>query len=312
MDTAGKTEILFNEQVRDWELAGVNYSMLGKVETRVFGFGGYEVFAQFNPGRIRSSAAKVDARSVEERPCFLCAANRPHQQRGVTTASGLTILVNPFPIFDRHLTIVSEKHTPQLIGPNFALMLELASELGDYLVFYNGPQCGASAPDHFHFQAGNRGFLPLEKDFSAGRSVNRLTVWAGTEIWLWNGYGRGIATLKGNDAGSVATVFSSFYGKLSRMQPGLQEPMMNILAYREGGEYVVHLIPRRQHRPSQFFSEDSDKLLISPASVDLGGVVITPREEDFRKLTAELLADIFDQVCLGDGQVLKLFEDFLP
>ena len=120
---------------------------------------------QFNPGRITSSAAKVDARSIEARPCFLCEKNRPAQQRGISFEQDYTILINPFPIFRRHLTIVSDIHTDQRIAGNFLTMLRLAEALPEYVIFYNGPQCGASAPDHLHFQAGNKGFLLIEDDF---------------------------------------------------------------------------------------------------------------------------------------------------
>ncbi|MBM3420904.1 MAG: DUF4922 domain-containing protein [Bacteroidetes bacterium] len=311
MDTAGKTEILFNEQLRDWELAGINYGMLRSVKTRVLSFGGYRVLVQFNPGRIRSSAAKVDAKSIEDRPCFLCEKNRPAEQRGVVTDFGLTILVNPFPIFNRHLTIVSGDHIPQVISGHFTEMLSLARTLKNYVIFYNGPKCGASAPDHFHFQAGNLGFLPVEEDFELKASVKLLTVWAGTQIWMWRDYGRAIATLRGRDPESLHTVFGSFYARMKMLRNDKPEPMMNILAYESGNDYVVHLIPRRLHRPSQFFADGDGQVLLSPASVDLGGVLITPREEDFMKLTTELAGDIFSQVCLSEDQLEKLFDEFV-
>lgn len=310
MDYSSKVNDLFTSQLRDWELARTNYSLLGRVMTRTIAFGRFPLLVQFNPERIRSSAAKVDAKSIEARPCFLCAENRPPEQRGLSVANNMTILVNPFPIFDKHLTIVSDSHTDQRILPNFTSMLTLASSLRDYVIFYNGPECGASAPDHFHFQAGNRGFLPIESDFDNGGSVTLLADRKGVEIWVWNGYGRGIATLKGRSACRIAEVFAGFYAGLQRQQPERPEPMLNILAYSDGDELTVHLIPRKLHRPAQFFATGESQILLSPASVDLGGVIITPREEDYKKITGEDLSDIFAQVSLSDDEILKLLKDF--
>ncbi len=199
MNLSGQVDNLFISQLREWELARVNYGLLDRVKSRTFDFGKFKILVQFNPERMRSSAAKVDARSIEERPCFLCSKNRPPEQKGLSAGNNLSILLNPFPIFSRHLTIVSEEHTDQRILNNFSSMLDLARSLKEFVIFYNGPECGASAPDHFHFQAGNRGFLPIESDFLSGRCVNLLTVRNGVEVFTWKGYGRGIATLKGTD-----------------------------------------------------------------------------------------------------------------
>ena len=310
MDYSAKTEEFFKTQLDDWPLARTNYGLLDRVRIREIDFGNYRVIVQYNPERIRSSAAKVDTRSVEERPCFLCDVNRPPEQTGLRFDDDLTILVNPFPIFGRHLTIVSGSHRDQRIAGHFSTMLELAGALKDFVIFYNGPQCGASAPDHFHFQAGNLGFLPIEKDFENDKLTKLLTIWAGTEIRIWRNYGRGIATLKGKNVMSLEEVFSYFHEKFRLFQPDKPEPMLNILAYVSGDSYIVHLFPRRQHRPAQFFDEGHGRILLSPASVDLGGVLITPREEDFSKLTKHDLEDIFNQVCLRDDQIEKLFVNF--
>jgi hypothetical protein len=155
-DYSQKVRELFEDQFRDWALARDNYHQLDEVRVRRVSFPGYNISVQFNPGRITSSAAKVDAKSIEARPCFLCEKNRPAEQQGIPIEDGYIILINPFPIFRRHLTIVSGSHTPQRIAGNFGTMLALARSLPEYVIFYNGPQCGASAPDHLHFQAGNR------------------------------------------------------------------------------------------------------------------------------------------------------------
>jgi ATP adenylyltransferase/5',5'''-P-1,P-4-tetraphosphate phosphorylase II len=298
-----KINDLFASQLPEWELAKVNYNQLEKVKTRNLDFGDYEILVQFNPERIRSSAAKVDAKSLGARPCFLCPVNRPAQQHGVAFENDMTVLVNPFPIFSRHLTIPSDMHLNQRIKNNFVKMLSLAKAIPDYVIFYNGPECGASAPDHFHFQAGNRGFMPVERDFSAGKHTRLLSSMHGIEIWQWKNYLRGIITLKGYDKGKLVDIFNHIFNKLSVLQPEKPEPMLNILAYHSTEGWIIHLIPRILHRPSQFFAEGNDQILLSPASVDLGGVIITPREEDFNRISKDDVADIFSQVCLAENQL---------
>jgi hypothetical protein len=188
-------------------------------------------------------------------------------------------------------------------------MLDLAISIPDYLIFYNGPQCGASAPDHFHFQAGNRGFLPIETDFTRGTFTKLLVVSSGVEIWYWSGYLRGIVTLKGSDIENLVHIFNMFYARLSALQADKPEPMLNILAYSDTKGLIVHIIPRILHRPAQFFKEGSEKILLSPASVDLGGVIITPREEDFEKIKVSDIEDIFSQVCISEKELAIFFNE---
>jgi hypothetical protein len=310
MDYSGKVSDLFLTQLHDWDLAAANYSLLGKVQSRVLSFGTFQLLLQYNPERMRSSSAKVDPKSIGERPCFLCEKNRPAEQRGILYGDNLTILVNPFPIFRRHLTIVSGSHTDQRILPNFRSMLSLADALSEYVIFYNGPQCGASAPDHFHFQAGNRGFLPIENDFGNRKSVVLLRETNGVAIRAWSGYMRGIATLTSGSADSITEVFNMFFERFRLQQPDNPEPMLNILAYKDKAGYTVHLIPRILHRPRQFFAEGDSQILLSPASVDLGGVIITPREADFHKITNDDIKDIFSQVSMDDTGIRELFNNF--
>jgi ATP adenylyltransferase/5',5'''-P-1,P-4-tetraphosphate phosphorylase II len=306
-----KIDSLFTSQLQEWELARLNYSLLENVRTRKLDFGTFEVSVQFNPERMRSSAAKVDARSIGERPCFLCRNNRPPEQRGLSFKNGLTFLVNPFPIFNRHLTIPSDSHTDQRIGNNFGAMLSLAQAIPSFTVFYNGPRCGASAPDHFHFQAGNKGFMPLENDFLNGKHSKMLFYEQGLAILKWENYLRGIITLKGSDREKLIRIFDRIFERLSEAQDDGPEPMLNILTGFESGEWLVHIIPRKLHRPAQFFMHGSDKLLISPAAVDLGGVIITPREEDFNRITRNDIEDIFRQVCFEESDLDRLLNGIL-
>ena len=302
---------MFSSQVDEWELAKTNYRELEKVKTRSIAFDGFEVLIQFNPGRILSSSAKVDARSIEARPCFLCSKNRPPMQKGLSFEPGMTILINPFPIFKRHLTVVADKHVDQRIKGNFSTMMRLSEALPDFQIFYNGPQCGASAPDHFHFQAVNKGCLPVEHDFQAGGHCDLYSAIPGIGIWQWHGYKRGVLTLKGKARDKLEEAFDEFYRRFALMQPDRPEPMLNILASFAEGEWTVHIFPRGLHRPSQFYDEGTGRILLSPASVDMGGVVITPREEDFMKINKSDLTDIFNQVTLNENEVLTLITDLV-
>ncbi len=303
-----KVNDLFNSQLNQWELAAKNYGHLSEVLTRSVDFERFKILVQFNPERMKSSAAKVDPKSIGDRACFLCAQNRPPEQRGVSFNGNMTVLVNPYPIFNRHLTITSESHTDQRIRNVFDKMLELAKALPEYIIFYNGPQCGASAPDHLHFQAGNRGFMPVEKDFPEGGFAKKVSSDGDTAIWIWSGYLRTMLTLEGSDQATLTSVFTGIFDNFSLLQPGLPEPMLNILAYYDPGKWIIHIFPRKVHRPSQYFAGGKDQILLSPAAVDLGGVLITPREEDFRKITRNDIIDIYRQVCLDKYEMTGLLK----
>jgi hypothetical protein len=307
-DYSERVDELFDRQLREWDLARNNYSQLDNVRVRKISFSGYEIAVQFNPGRITSSAAKVDTKSIEARPCFLCEKNRPLQQRGIA-AGNYTILINPFPIFRRHLTIVCVNHIDQRIAGHFHEMLDFAAALPDYVVFYNGPQCGASAPDHMHFQAGNRGFMPIENDMADERLCKRVAFAKGIQMFRWQNYGRGIVSVTGSDREALSEFFSRFYARFALTQPDRPEPMLNILASYAEGEWTIHIIPRKLHRPSCYFAEGEGKILLSPASVDMGGVLITPREEDFIRITASDIGSIFTEVCLDEKEITSLTEE---
>ena len=311
MDDVKNIDLLFENQLRDWELASVNYHDLNKVKIRTFTFENVEITLQFNPKRMVSSAAKVDARSIEARPCFLCSHNRPLEQQGVIFRDDYIILVNPFPIFSKHLTVPSLVHKDQRILENFADMLRLSRALPGYVVFYNGPLCGASAPDHFHFQAGLKGLMPLEHDFSNPERCVFLEKRDEIKLYWWHRYLRNLLTFQGEDLSALAGFFHKLYAQLQVLNTGKGEPMMNILAWFENDEWVVHVFPREIHRPVQYFEEGSRKIVISPASVDLGGAFIVPRQEDFEKIRSVDIADILRQVCFDDIMFTDLMKGIL-
>jgi len=310
MSISKQARTLIREQILEWPLANKNYEGLQHVKTRSIQFNGFDLGIQFNPERIRSSSAKVDAKSIEARPCFLCKENLPPEQRGINVLGKYTILVNPFPIFPEHLTIPHQHHIDQRIKGKFKDMLDLAAELDDFVVFYNGPNCGASAPDHFHFQAGIKGFMPIEKDFLHGTNTEIIKESNGVKTLRWNHYIRNTISFHGQDQDTIRSLFESFYEQFSDFQQNEEEPMLNILAYYEPTGWTVHIFPRKLHRPVQYFEKEEKQIILSPASVDMGGVLITPREEDYEKLTKSDVEDILQQVCLDDDPFKDLYTNF--
>lgn len=296
------------DQKQSWQLAATNYAGLASVEEKQFDFGGFVVKVQFNPERIRSSAAKVDTASIAARKCFLCDENRPAEQNAIGCGDRFQILVNPFPIFHRHFTISSLAHTDQLFFENIAEMLQIAQNMEGFTVFYNGPECGASAPDHLHFQAGENGFMPIEAEFETLKTDknNLLSETGSTKIWAFENYLRRMISIEATGFEEAIQTIRFFTGKFHEFQPEKKEPMLNVLCYFSDSKWTVHLFPRKLHRPSQFFAEGEKQILLSPASVDFGGVFITPRKEDFDKITAADIADIFEQVTVDDAMFREL------
>lgn len=297
---------LFEEQLKNWPLAGKNFNSLSLVESKRLEVDGVEYIVQFNPARITSSAAKVDTKSIQERKCFLCSANRPTEQTGIEREP-YTILINPFPIFPLHLTIPDNNHVDQLIAGRVVDMLELAKELDEYVIFYNGPKCGASAPDHMHFQAGNKGFLPLEMHIEDTPKDALITVDNASTIFLLKDEPRNTVLIKGRDKASVSQLFDNLYNELP-IQDGEKEPMLNLLAWYSNDCYYLIVLLRKKHRPACYFETGEKRILSSPASVDLGGVFITPIEEDFKKINTDNIKQILSEICLNREEVIQIIQ----
>ena len=290
---------LLERQITVWELPKRNYTSLNQVETKMLKVGGVEMMVQFNPSRIVSSAAKVDAASIKERKCFLCKAHLPQEQEGIPFGNGYLILVNPFPIFPKHFTIPALEHTDQRIRTRLGDMLDIAKALNDCVLFYNGPKCGASAPDHMHFQAGNRGFLPLEKNWNSIYREQSEVIIDRSEMKVSRlpYYAHAALALESADKEAMLQLFEKIYTLLTVPQDS-PEPMLNLLCRFDDGLWTLWVFPRKLHRPRQYFAEGDDNLLISPASVDLGGVFITPLQKDFEKITSNDIEDILRQISM--------------
>ncbi len=312
IQNTGKTaaEIL-NEftqsQIQDWPLAAANFKGLEKVQERTYSYEEFVIRTQFNPERMRSSVAEVDKKTIAARQCFLCNENRPKEQGAIEFGDDFLILVNPFPIFKNHFTITCNRHIDQRFIGNAKTLLELAKAMKGFTVFYNGPECGASAPDHLHFQAGESSFMPVTEDFERLKHSERhLLSGKNSNVWAFDNYLRKMISIETSSMDEALEIIGLYYQHFSAMQPEKVEPMMNALCSWNAGKWTIHLFPRKAHRPSHFYEEGEMQILISPGSVDFGGVFILPRREDFDKITSENIVDILQQVCLDQETFQEL------
>jgi len=285
-------EALFKRQARAWPQLAAGIEGLARAKTRPLRIDWFEVFVRHIPHRVGSTTASVDRESVAKRPCFLCAGNFPREEEGVRFDEDFAIYCNPFPIVDYHFTIVHREHGAQQIATRFGNMLDLAAALPGYFIIYNGPECGASAPDHMHFQAGSRRLFPIEKQ-TAG--LTSITV---------PKYRRNVLLLRGRERSVLIHRMDRAIDLLAEIA-GKREPMVNIAAFHESGDWVAYLFPRKKHRPEVFYTGE---LTVSPASIDLCGVFVVPLVQDFERITGDAIAAIFQEVTLPDDQFQEVAE----
>lgn len=309
-DIAEASKYLFELQCNDWKLCRDNYDQLKNIQVKKFQFEGYSIKAQFNPGRIISTSAKVDPKSIQERKCFLCEANLPPEQKGILYKDEYIILINPFPIFPIHFTLTNIHHQPQRIEDTFPSLLSFSKDLSKYFtVIYNGPRCGASAPDHLHFQAGNKYFMPIddEADLIANEYGSVVFDRENLIIQTVDDGLRKFVLFESNDEQLLIDSFRKFYKTYSRLMNENLEPLMNLISFYDdefGWRIIVFL--RAKHRSHHYFEDDDKKILVSPAAIDLGGVCIFPREEDFNRINKELIEEIFREVFIDKNKLDEL------
>ena len=297
------------DQLSVWPLAAENYRSLKKAGSKVLSIGGLPVTVQLNPCRRISSEASLDKESINRRPCFLCPENRPAEQTNMEfegrKGRRYRVTLNPYPIFPSHLVISSFEHTPQSIWHRYQDLLDFVRENNEYLGFYNGPESGASAPDHMHFQACPQGLTPLQNRvdelLAAGddKTLDYLTNVKEARLFHLNEYARGVFVLCGATAKSTAKLFYRLLD-CAPVPDGSSEPKMNIIAWCHEGEYRTAVIFRERHRPHNYSSSGADHLAMSPGCADLAGVYVTTREEDFDKLDAGLLSQVVREVAASE------------
>jgi ATP adenylyltransferase/5',5'''-P-1,P-4-tetraphosphate phosphorylase II len=305
-------DYLFNSQMNSWQLMRKNYDALIEVQKKDFWFEGFKIKVQFNPERIKSTAAKVDAKSVADRKCFLCIDNLPEEQKGIPIFDSYFLLCNPYPVFPQHFTISSLEQEPQRISSNFSDLLEITKLLSpSYTLVYNGPECGASAPDHLHFQSGTKLFVPIENDIHQLKNDYGKIVLENETISVSfiDDDLRKLILMECVDKSELENIFYKILTLLRDISSGKLEPMINIICkYDNEFGWSVIVFLRGKHRPERFFAEGTEKILVSPAAIDLGGVLVTPREEDFIKLNKEIISSIFKEVSLDQENFSILYE----
>lgn len=291
----------FNRQLEVWTDARHRFRDLKHVETRQLSD---QLKLQWNPARIVSTGAKIDKKTLGERPCFLCDKNRPKEQMSKQIDEKFHLLVNPFPILPVHFTIPARKHQPQLIYKNYGEIHRFISLHSDLMVFYNGPKCGASAPDHLHFQAGTNGILPLQTNWQRlSRNLTDIISLNDEEkISVVSDFIVPAFVIISKSAESDEALFRRLY-KAMPQRGGETEPMMNIISWRKGEEFISVVIPREKHRPEAYFAEGDAQFVVSPGALDMSGLIITPREEDFRKLTEEKALSLLQECGVSEEKM---------
>ena len=318
----------FSRQLKIWDKARTCFEELeSSIQTRALPMEDFTLAVQFNPRRIVSTAAKVDKKNLKKRPCFLCAQNRPAEQIELPVEGSYEILVNPNPILPYHLTIPTRRHKAQQLSLLLGALNNLAWKLPDFLMFYNGGRCGASAPDHAHLQAGARGIVPLERDWKfyetrlekiyplTGADEAELEekgyTAKGVGLYLLHGYACPAFVVLGGLAQSEYYLFNKLLNILPT-EDGQSEPDINLLAWRQSGgpaekdSVVMVLFSRRKHRPDCYFAEGKSQMVVSPGALDMGGLIITPREEDYERMTPKLATSILKEVSITEGQAEQI------
>ena len=297
------TTRFIESQLSTWELARKNHQALSEVETREILVDGIPFIVQFNPSRIHSTGAKLDTQSIQQRPCFLCRENQPTEQKAIMISDEYHLCVNPYPILPGHVTIPFIKHIPQQLPFGTSPTLEeLFQDLPEgYAIFYNGAQSGASAPDHIHFQAVPQCYIPL---------ISQYPQWEYTkdeideDVYYIDDYICPLFSIEWTDQhreDALETILE-FLPKTK----GELEPKLNLLAWKEGEKYIIVIIPRKKHRPDCYFAEGDSQLMVSPGALDMAGIIVTPRKEDFDKITADDIRNIIQEVGCSPKTALKV------
>ncbi|HEY7911097.1 MAG TPA: DUF4922 domain-containing protein [Blastocatellia bacterium] len=305
---------LIEQQRSTWPALGAGYDALADIETKRIRVAETGAVVQHNPHRIKSTAARIDRASVEARRCFLCEQNLPPEEKGLAYGDDLVLLCNPFPVLDKHISVVHREHVEQRLGRHIETMLGLAADLApDYFVLYNGPECGASAPDHLHFQACSRNLLPIEEalrqEDTAGADCDACFESAreGFELFTLSGAGRTVIVMRGGSDAEISEWAARVLDDLAR-ETDKREAMVNLISTYDRGVWTLYMFPRSRHRPAAFFAEGEERLTISPGAIDMAGVIVVPERAHFDRLTGELVEGIFAEVSYNEEAINDLLE----
>ena len=295
---------MYAEQIEEWDVLVNNFLIYDNAPYKQVMFNNRFWLADKIQLSYRKSSLSADLSAIAngERPCFLCRYARPKEQKAVEWKD-YEILANPYPASNLHLTIVCKEHTPQHLGARIKDMVELARMMSEYAIFYNGPKCGASAPDHMHFQAVSIGeasnFDVLRKYLIEGPQVGKNRIY----FPLPNITAFGYIVLEVKTYADILPMYDMVRNLLPH---NIQEdePMMNVVAFRVPGATRVVIIPRKNHRP-KCYGTDAGQMLVSPASMEMMGKFITSRKEDFERLDEATMQSIYDDVAYSVDEVME-------
>ena len=303
---------LLSEQKKTWEDLRKGYELLKNIMERDVLCRGFSIRLQQNSERIKSSLADVREKDVKERRCFLCLDRLPESQRGILYRDDYLILCNPMPVFSSHFTISHLDHRRQAMVEHIDTLLQLMSDFGSgWTVLYNGPKCGASAPDHLHFQASPSGQMPIEKEIRGKKKRILITQTDGVSLYRVRDVGREVILLEGDNPMAVGKLFKGFLDALGEALLVSEEPMINVAGFHKERKYSLLIFPRRKHRPDAFFKEGDARVVVSPGVIDMGGILITPVEKDFCRLDSAAVEAIYGEVSLEGETVKKAIEALL-
>ena len=300
---------LFSEQKKVWLDLLKGYESLKDLRERNISCSGFSVRLQHNPGRIKSSTADVTQKNANEQRCFLCLNHLSEDQKGILYRSEYLILCNPMPILTAHLTVSHMDHRHQAVDEHIDAVLRLMVDLGSgWTVLYNGPKCGASAPDHLHFQVARSRQMPIEKEIREGKRLALVKKVDDVLFYRVSNLGREAILLEGSDPIAVERAFKGFLNVLQNVLLLNEEPMMNIAGFYEERKWRLIIFPRRKHRPDAFFKEGNDRVVVSPGVIDMAGVLVTPVEKDFERLDVATVEGIYREVSLEGNIVERAIE----
>lgn len=294
----------FESQKKSWPGLSSACRDLAAVRTRELACGNYSITLQYNPARQVSSGAPLDKESIRKRPCFLCTANQPREQRGILYRNSYLILCNPAPIFDHHFTVVSLTHEHQDITASLTCFLQLAADASPgYTVFYNGPACGASAPDHLHFQMIPDDALPSLKELT---KLPPVKIEASVRVTAGISCDRAVVVMESKNAAALKKHFLHFLKNLQKNLSSDDEPLVNVFCRYEKGCWQLISFLRRKHRPAAYFAGDDRRVFVSPGAIDMAGVIITPWLRDFENLDGDTVRNIYREVSLDEKTLKKI------
>ena len=295
----------FTHQLDTWDEIRQRYEALKHVGLKQLG----HRQLQYNPARMVSTGAQIDRQTIAQRACFLCEKNRPEEQLTIDLGDDFELMVNPFPVLPMHFTIVRKTHVSQTILENYTEIHRLLELFPELFVFYNGPMSGASAPDHMHFQAGIGQELPLMTVLRKLEKERQVLIKQGngSSLSMFNTVSFNAFVIKSKAQETEMTLFKQLYAAMP-VREGEKEPRMNIVAWRDGSEDVIVVLPRDNHRPACYFEEGDRRMVISPGALDMAGLIITPREEDFNRMSEDKLISILKEVSIKEKDMENIKE----